>query len=106
MVFLLELIEILVSGLVDGTLITAVVAGFMALLAAVSLLGAFACVTMAITTLIKAIFGVSQKMMRRTYINNDGQKVIEEIPYDPAMNFVNAAVRTTKELTYDRERQG
>jgi ribonuclease PH len=96
----------IIEALVDGTLIVAVTAALMALLAAVSLLGAFACVTMAITTLIKAIFGISQKVMRRTYINNDGQKVIEEVPYDPAMNFVNAAVRTTKELTYDRERQG
>jgi hypothetical protein len=93
----------IIEALMDGTLIVAATAAFMALLAAVSLLGAFACVTMAITTLIKAIFGVSQKVMRRTYINNDGQKVIEEVPYDPAMNFVNAAVRTSKELTYERE---
>jgi ribonuclease PH len=102
----MPLLIAIIEALVDGTLIVAVTAALMALLAAISLLGAFACVTMAITTLIKAIFGVSQKVMRRTYINNDGQKVIEEVPYDPAMNFVNAAVRTTKELTYDRERQG
>jgi hypothetical protein len=99
---MMPLLIAIIEALVDGTLIVAVTAALMAFLAAVSLLGAFAFVTMAITTLIKAIFGVSQKMVRRTYINNDGQKVIEEIPYDPAMNFVNAAVRTTKELTDGR----
>jgi hypothetical protein len=103
---MLPLLIAIIEALVDGTLIVAVTAAFMALLAAVSLLGAFACAMLAINTLIKGIFGISQKMIRRRYINNDGREVIEEIPYDPAMNFVNAAVRTTKELTYDRERQG
>jgi hypothetical protein len=107
------LIGIIIGALVDATEMAAIWSAVMAALGVLLAMGFTAAFLFlawklleTVLAIIRMCFGLpNPNVVRRRYINNDGREVIEEIPYDPAMNFVNAAVRTTKEIGYERERQ-
>jgi Na+/proline symporter len=89
----------LIDALVDGALIAAALTAFMGVLAAVSFTACVACVMMALASIVKAICGTPPRVIRREYINDDGRRVIEEIPYQPATNLLAGIARRHRELT-------
>src|ERR1700757_824886 len=99
----MPIIIAIIEALIDGTLIAACLAGFMALIAALSMLGALGFVLAALAMIIKAIRGTPDKVIRRRYINHDGREVIEEIPHQPVMGlltgFAQEAAQRRRELT-------
>lgn len=94
----LPLIEILVNGLVDSFLIaacaTAAAAGFSVML----LLGALYLSLKAIKDIVRVICGVPDPVVRREFIDADGRRGVEEIPYQPAMNIFNATTQTVRAI--------
>jgi hypothetical protein len=98
----MPLLIALIDGTVDLALIIAIAGAAMTALGVIAFLGAIGFTAKALSDMVKALCGVKDKVMRRTYKNHDGREVIEEIPYEPAMNIVNVATRAVKEITDGR----
>lgn len=84
-----EILDILIGGIVDAYLITAVAAG----LAGACFLGAIYMILKAIKDIVRAVYGVPDPVVRREFIDAQGRRGVEEIPYQPAMNLLTTAVQ-------------
>lgn len=89
-----EILDILFSGLVDAYLITAAAAGMAGLL----VLGALYLILKVVKDIMRIIFGVPDPVIRREFIDADGRRGVEEIPYQPAMNIFNATTQTVRAI--------
>lgn len=102
MSLLVELILGLLNGTIEFAELTAIVSVILAFLGVVSLLGSVGLVLKFLVDLVKAIRGTPDKTIKRRFITPDGREGIEEIPYSPTMNMINATTHTIKELTDGR----